>query len=57
MVEGSGPTGQTATLTVSLAFTEGGRYLVEVAGDDDLGNRDGFFQLGNLQVGSVPSLD
>ena len=57
VTEGSGPTGPTVTLTLSLSLSEGGPYLVEVAGSDDFGNSEGFYQVANLQVGPVPDED
>lgn len=49
---GSGPTGPSVTLTLSLSFKRrapGHTYLVEVAAADDLGNRDDFVQTGTLR--------
>jgi len=44
-VVGSGPTGPSVTLNLSLSFkpqTAGRTFTVEVAATDDLGNQDGF---------------
>jgi hypothetical protein len=52
-VTGSGPTGQSVTLNLSLSFgpqAAGRTYAVEVAAADDLGNEDDFVQAGTLTV-------
>ncbi|HYS16460.1 MAG TPA: Calx-beta domain-containing protein [Candidatus Binatia bacterium] len=52
-VVGSGPTGQSVTLNLSLSFkphAAGRNYIVEVAATDDLGNRDDFVRTGTLTV-------
>jgi hypothetical protein len=52
-VVGSGPTGLSVTLRLSVSFKRKGaghRYGVEVAATDDFGNRDDFFRLGSVSV-------
>jgi hypothetical protein len=50
---GSGPTGPSVTLTLSLSVksrSKDGPFLVEVAAADDLGNQDDFVTAGTLTV-------
>ena len=52
-VQGSGPTGSNVTLRLSLSFESrlaGRSFRVEVAADDDLGNRDDFEDRGILML-------
>ncbi len=52
-VVGSGPTGPTVTLNLSLSFNPlaaGRTFLVEVTASDDLGNEDDFSLAGTLTV-------
>jgi hypothetical protein len=52
-VVGSGPTGPSVTLNLSLSFkpmAAGRTFIVEVAATDDLGTQDGFAQAGTLTV-------
>jgi hypothetical protein len=52
-VVGSGPTGRSVTLRMTLSFERkaaGHRYGVELAAADDFGNRDDFFRLGTVSV-------
>lgn len=55
-VVGSGPTGPSVTLNLSLSFkpsAAGRTFVVEVAASDDLGNHDDFAQAGTLTVTPV----
>jgi hypothetical protein len=52
-VEGSGPTGPSVTLNLSLSFEAWGHsrtFLVEVAASDDFGHRDDFAGAGTLTI-------
>ena len=51
-VLGSGPTGTSVTLRLSISFAEraAGRYLVELAAADDFGNQDPFVSGGTLHI-------
>jgi len=53
LVQGSGPTGPSVTLTLPLTFKSratGRTFSVEVAASDDLGHQDGFLASGHWLV-------
>ncbi len=51
-VVGTGPTGPSVTLNLSVSFKPGavGDYTILVAATDDLGHRDPFNRAGTVQV-------
>ena len=56
-VIGSGPTGRSVTLNLSLSFLEkaaGHRYDVELAATDDFGRRDAFVEATAVHVEKLP---
>jgi hypothetical protein len=55
-VVGSGPTGQSVTLSTSISFKSAAvnkRFTVQVAASDDFGHREEFIDVGTVQVGKA----